>query len=56
MTTTLSVIVAPGCVCWELIWVFTFGVAVTTVVSATSAHSVFTARTKSPSSIDSRYV
>ena len=51
MTTTLSVIVPPGFVCWALICVFTAGWPGTIVVSATSAHGVFTARTNSPAAI-----
>ena len=49
-------ICAPGAVSCALIWVVIFGAPRTIVVSATSAHAVWTAAIVSLSAIDSRYV
>ena len=54
LTTTLSVIVAPGAVSSALTCVVTWGAPRTIVVSETSAHGVCTGRTNSLAAIDSR--
>ena len=54
LTTTLSVIVAPGAVSSALTCVVICGRPRTIVVSAASAHGVCTARTNSLAAIDSR--
>ena len=56
LTTTESVIWAPGVDSWALIWVVIVGAARTIVVSATSAQAVCTPAIVSLSAIDSRYV
>ena len=56
VTTTLSVIDAPGAVYCALTWVVICGRPRTIVVSAVSAHGVCTGRTNSLAAIDSRYV
>ncbi len=56
VTTAESVIAAPGAVSCALICVVIAGVPRTIVVSATSAHGVWTPSIVSLSAIDSRYV
>ena len=56
VTTTESVICAPGADSCALIWVVIAGVPRTIVVSATSAQAVCTPAIVSLSAIDSRYV
>ena len=56
VTTTVSVIDAPGVVSCALIWVVIAGAPRTTVVSETSAQAVSVRAIESVSSIHSRYV